>query len=233
MSPRFLEAAAVGAVLLAAAGGVFLFAATPARAQEAWAPAAGWGQWLGLQPGQTLVYESSDGTRTCSGVGRPIRLAEGLWLPIDRLPWPGFASDSRFLLPLDGPPRLGTIRTPGPRPRLDLYLPASDTLRWGWPPQMEPRTILDAPLPLRGALEDGWYVVGDRADPDLLVYVQCAACMDAGTRLVLERGEGIRSVTTTTIVGTESFHRVEGGCAEMEGGETEFEVYVIPGDEPR
>lgn len=161
-------------------------AAAPAAAQDTGEPAGGWAHWLGLHPGDSIPYSTPDGGRTCAMVGEPIGPAGSRWLPLDNLPWPGFASDSRVLLPLDGPARLATIRSPGPRPRLDTLIPAGD----------------------------GWVAEGDSADPDRLIYIWCSTCMDAGTRLVLERGAGIVALSVTTIAGTERFERVEGGCAE-------------------
>lgn len=220
ISRRSLLVVLVAAGLAAARG--------PASAQEAWTPAGGWARWLGLEPGGTLVYQRSDGARTCAIVGEPIRRNGARWLPLDNVPWPGIASDSRILLPLEGPPRLGTILTPGPRPHVDLLVPVADSLRWGLPPQAKPGGVLDPAYPLPPSMEDGWYIVGNLDDPDLLVFIRCAACVDAGLRLVLERGKGIRSMSSTTIVGTESFQRVEGACADREGEQTEFEVYMIP-----
>ncbi len=209
--------------------------APPAAAQEVWEPAGGWARWLGLEPGDSIVYTTPDGGRTCALVGEPIGMPGSQWLPIDNLPWPGFASDSRVLLPLDGFPAIGAILTPGPRPRIDALLPRAAELLRGVPPA-ERRRGIDHPAgpepekPPWGGQRDGWYIVGDSKDPDRLVFIRCSVCMDAGLRLVLERGRGIVSLTTTTIVGTESFRRVEGGCAEKPAEGTEFEVYVIPGD---
>ncbi len=59
-------------------------------------------------------------------------------------------------------------------------------------------------------------------------------CSDAGTRVVFEKGRGIRSVTRTTIVGTGMLRRVDGVmCAERPKAGVEFEAYVLPEDERR
>lgn len=219
-----------------------LVGARPTSAQEGWAPAGGWAEWLGLEPGRTLVYERPDGERVCARVGERIRVGETWWLPLDNLGWPDLASDSRVLLPLEGAPRLGVLRTPSPRPRVELLLPAAEPSardrpeaepHWGLPPLAKPGVVLDPTLPLPAGMADGWYRIGDRDDPELLVYVHCVACMDAGLRVVLERGAGIRWMSRTTLTGTEVLRRVEGGCAELPGEKLEVEVYVLPQGERR
>jgi hypothetical protein len=158
--------------------------------------------WMGLQTGDTMVFETEDGGRMCVTVGSPRRIGGRAVAPLEGLAWPGLASDSRIFVPLDGKLEFLVDRTPGPRPTMEALLPA----------------------------DGGWSV--DRIDwsaAETLVYRWCEACMDAGLRIVLERGGGIRSIWSQSIAGPTTLTRLDGGCAEREG--TEFEVYVEPAPE--
>ena len=155
--------------------------------------------WMGLQAGDSMVFETEDGGRMCVTVGSPRRIGGRAAAPLEGLAWPGLASDSRIFVPLDGTLAFLVDRTPGPRPTLEALLPA----------------------------DGGWSV--DRPDwsaSETLVYRWCGACMDAGLRIVLERGGGIRSIWSQSIAGPTTLTRLEGGCAERE--ETEFEICVEP-----
>lgn len=174
--------------------------------------------WLGLETGDTLLYEREGGERFCVEVGRPRELGGRPWAALRGLPWPGLASDSQVLLPLDGTLDLGVIRTPGPRPRASelLELPGAELLPYDIPPHVDP---------LRG-LPDGWHAIGDPADPRALLYTWCGACMDAGTRIRLEKGRGITRVDTITIAGAERLTLVEGACSPSAG--VQFQVGIEP-----
>ncbi|HEY7472374.1 MAG TPA: hypothetical protein VIE68_08515 [Gemmatimonadota bacterium] len=147
--------------------------------------------WMGLEAGDTMAFETSDGGRMCVTVGAPRRIADRNFVPLLGLVWPGMASDSRILVPLDGTLDFLVDRTPGPRPAADSFLPPG-----GW-------SAMD------------WIMA------DTLVYRWCEACMDAGTTIVLAKGGGIRSIVEQSIAGPTSLTRVEGGCAEREGVEPE------------
>lgn len=174
--------------------------------------------WLGLETGDTLLYERESGERFCVEVGRPRDLNGRSWAALRGLPWPGLASDSQILLPLDGTLDLGVIRTPGPRPRASQLLELSGVplLPYDVPPHVDP---------FRG-LPDGWHAIGDPADPHALLYTWCGACMDAGTRIRLEKGRGITRVDTITIAGAERLTLVEGGCSPSGG--VQFQVEIEP-----
>lgn len=187
-------------------------------------------EWMGLEPGDTQVVEL-DGEQLCVTVEEPRAIRGRAYAELRGLRWPGLASDSRVLVPLDGSIGLSVIATPGPRPNpRDLVFPL-DTL-WGALPA---ETDLDRPSgPPVDILADGWHVVGTRDDPRALIYTWCSMCSDAGTRVVFEKGRGIRSVTRTTIAGTETLRRIDGVmCAERPEAGIEFEVYVLPEDERR
>ena len=154
--------------------------------------------WMGLETGSAMAFESSEGERVCVTVGAPRRIEGQAYAPLNGLAWPGFASDSRILVPLDGSLGLVVDRTPGPRPTAERFLDPA-----------------------------GWSRIGpDWSVADVLVYRWCEACMDAGTTIVLEKGAGIRSISKRTIAGTTTLTRLEGGCAEREG--VKLEVYVEP-----
>ena len=184
---RFARLLALAALLLAA----------PAAGQDTSLLA-----WMGLEAGDTMVFETADGGRMCVTVGSTRRIGGRAVAPLEGLAWPGLASDSRIFLPLDGTLGFLVDRTPGPRPSVERLLPA----------------------------DGGWSVDGpDWSAAETLVYRWCEACMDAGLRIVLERGGGIRSIWSQSIAGPTTLTRVEGGCAER--GETEYEVYVEPAPE--
>lgn len=189
-------------------------------------------EWMGLEPGETQVFRS-DGERLCVTVEAPLSVDGRAYAELRGLRWPGLASDSRVLIPLDGTIGLSMIATPGPRPRPRPLLASADTLRWGVPPGTTPGPLTDPSLPIP-RVEDGWYVLGPRDDPRTLVHVWCAVCSDAGTRVVLEKGRGIRSVTTTTIAGTETLRRDDDSmCAERPESGVELQIYVLPDGEAR
>ena len=157
--------------------------------------------WMGLVARDTMVFETADGGRMCVTVGASRRIGGRAVAPLEGLAWPGLASDSRIFIPLDGALEFLVDRTPGPRPTLDALLPE----------------------------DGGWSVGGSWHEAETIVYRWCEACMDAGLRIVLERGRGIRSIWNQSIAGPTTLTRLEGGCAEREG--TEFEVYVEPAPE--
>lgn len=184
-----------------AAATLVAFPAAPAAGQDE-ADAPSLLAWMGLEAGDAMVFETSDGGRMCVTVGSPRRIEGHAVAPLEGLAWPGFASDSRIFLPLDGTLGFLVDRTPGPRPTVETLLPA----------------------------DGGWSVDGpDWRAAETLVYRWCEACMDAGLRIVLERGGGIRSIWSQSIAGPTTLTRLEGGCAEREG--MEFELYVEPAPE--
>ncbi|MBW3661259.1 MAG: hypothetical protein KY397_06455 [Gemmatimonadetes bacterium] len=187
--------------------------------------------WMGLEPGETQVFEL-DGERLCVTVEEPTTIRDRRYAELRGLRWPGLASDSRILVPLEGVIGLSVIATPGPRPNPRALLAPADTFRWGPPAGTRADRLLGPSLPIP-AVADGWYALGPRDDPRFLVYVRCAACTDAGTRVVFEKERGIRSVTSTTIVGTETLRRVDDSfCAERPEAGVQFQIYVLPqGDE--
>jgi hypothetical protein len=158
--------------------------------------------WMGLETGDRMVFETAEGGRMCVMVGSPRRIGGRAVAPLEGLVWPTLASDSRVFIPLDGALDFLVDRTPGPRPMVETLLPA----------------------------DGGWLVDGlDWRKAETLVYRWCEVCMDAGLRIVLDRGGGIRSIWSQSIAGPTTITRIEGGCAEREG--TEFEVYVEPAPE--
>lgn len=154
--------------------------------------------WMGLETGDAMAFVSSDGGQVCVTVGAPRRIAGRAYAPLNGLAWPGFASDSRILVPLDGSLGFVVDRTPGPRPTAEAFL---DPASWSW-------TGVD------------WSAA------DVLVYRWCEACMDAGTTIVIEKDGGIRSISNQTIAGTTTLTRLQGGCADREG--VTLELYVEP-----
>ena len=172
------------------------------------APAAGQGfptpsllAWMGLEEGDTMAFAASDGGRICVTVGAPRRIGDREFSPLFGLTWPGLASDSRILVPLDGTLGFAVDRTPGPRPSAESFLGPG-----------------------------GWRTGADWRAAQTLVYSSCPLCVDAGTTVVLEKGHGIVSISRQSIVGPTSLTRVGGGCAEREevAEEVKFEVYVEP-----
>lgn len=189
-------------------------------------------EWMGLEPGETQVFQA-DGERLCVTVEEPRSIDGRPYAELRGLRWPGLASDSRILVPLDGTIGLSMIATPGPRPRPRALLASPDTLRRDLPRGIDPGTLTDPSLPIP-RVEDGWYALGPRDDPRELVHVWCSVCSDAGTRVVFEKGRGIRSVTRMTIAGTETLRRVDDSlCAERPESGVELQIYVLPGDEAR
>jgi hypothetical protein len=157
---------------------------------------------MGLEAGDTMVFETADGGRMCVTVGSPRRIGGRAVAQLEGLAWPGLASDSRIFLPLDGALEFLVDRTPGPRPAVETLLPE----------------------------DGGWSVAAPEwSAAETLVYRWCEACMDAGLTVVLEKGGGIRSIAQQSIAGPTTLARIEGGCAEREG--TEFEIYVEPAPE--
>lgn len=193
--------ASLPAAVLFPAAAALLLAATPAAGQEASPSLLA---WMGLETGSAMAFASQDGERMCVTVGAPRRIEGRPFATLDGLAWPGFASDSRILVPLDGSLGLFVDRTPGPRPTADAFLDPA-----------------------------GWSRAGaDWSAADLLVYRWCEACMDAGTTIVLERGGGIRSISNQTIAGTTTLTRLDGGCADREGVTLELYVEPAPAREP-
>lgn len=193
--------------------------------------------WMGLDPGDTLVFQDGDAQR-CVTVREPRTIRGRRYAEMRGLMWPGLASDSRILVPLDGSVGFSVIATPGPRPNPVPLIETATSFISGAPPSGEldgPRLPAPKEPVTKRLAADGWYAVGGLpGDPARLVYVRCSWCMDAGTRVVLDRGRGIRSITTTTIVGTSMLTRVEGAsCAERSGKDVELEVYVLPQDDDR
>ncbi|MFN2383592.1 MAG: hypothetical protein ABR559_04940 [Gemmatimonadota bacterium] len=159
----------------------------PAAAQDV---PGGLAAWLGWDAGDQLVYATGDDERLCVEVGAPRRVDGRLYAPLKGMPWPGLASDSQVLLPLDGALAVWLIPTPGPRPHARAFIDA-------------PQQLLRQGASLLPA--DGWFVTrGTLARPEALLYVRCAACLDAGLRVRFERGRGITLIESTTLTGTES-----------------------------
>lgn len=199
-----------------------------AGAQQTPFPAGGsFLEWMGLEPGDTQVVEI-DGEQLCVTVEEPRAIRGRSYAELRGLRWPGLASDSRVLVPLDGSIGLSVIATPGPRPNpRDLVSPL-DTLREVLPVGTDFDRFTRPPIEIHA---DGWHAVGSRHDPRALVYTWCSMCSDAGTRVVFEKGRGIHSVTRMTIAGSETLRRVDGVmCAERPKAGVEFEVYVLPDD---
>ena len=212
--------------------GMLLGLAPPAAAQ---APAGSGGPlvpngesllaWSGWELGQTVTFQDARGERYCVRVGNPRRLQDRIWVPLQGLPWPAFASDSQILLAHDGTLALAVVRTPGPRPFVEpLHTPEPGTLRFLEGVTPDQARSMD--------LEDGWYAFGNSAGaPTTLVYLWCAGCEDAGAVARFERGRGLVMIKETTIQGTEKLHLVDDACGVPD---VEFELYVepAPGREP-
>jgi hypothetical protein len=211
-------------VLLAVASSSFAVARAGAQEPGAGQPRVPGGgnllAWLGLEPGDPLAFVDGRGEKVCAWVGEERRLNGRRWAPLKGLPWPGLATDSQILLPLDGSLGVGVIRTPGPRPRVDNLLEAPDSVHFS--PDLTPNQLLTRPL------ADGWYAHGGSPkDPAALLYVWCALCMDAKTTVWLERGRGIIQVESMTIAGGERLTQI----SETESCRTpnaEFQIYVEP-----
>lgn len=189
----------------------------PAAAQDV---PGGLPAWLGWEAGDALVYVNGAGESICVEVGDQRRVDGRLYAPLQGLPWPGLASDSQILLPLDGALAVSLIPTPGPRPHARPLLE----------PPPGPMHYLRDHVP-GVPTADGWFVTqGTLAKPETLLYVRCAACLDAGLRVRFERGRGITLIESTTIAGTESLRLdAEADTAATCGGRgTQFQLYVDP-----
>lgn len=175
--------------------------------------------WLGLEVGDGVLYEADDGERTCVRIGEPRAIGGREFAPLQGMRWPGLASDSQILLPLDGTLGVDVIRTPGPRPLVRSLLEAEPDSIWR-PTMSTPASFLTS----AAIVADGWHGFGDREKgPTWLVYVWCRTCMDAGHVIWLERGRGIARVERTTIAGSESLARVDEPCTPPE---VEFQLYI-------
>lgn len=181
--------------------------------------------WTGLVPGDGLLYRTGGGVEHCARIDRPRRIGDREWVALQGLPWPGLASDSVVLLSTEGPPELGVIRTPGPRPTVEpLYPDEPHPLRW-IPADPDAEAV---PV----ALVDGWTAIGGtRDDPVVLVRLWCAGCADARSVVRLRKGEGIVGVEAMTIRGEERIALAEDGC-DPPGVEVEFRVEPTPPRDP-
>ena len=161
--------------------------------------------WLGLEAGERFTYVTADGEHVCVEVGVPVTIGEKRYAPLVGMPWPDLATDSRIYLPLDGTLGIGVIRTPTLRP--------AGALDWLLEP-LVPRFLPSADLSEPGAVTgDGWYAVGDDPDaPRSLLYVWCAACMDAGRYVWMERGRGITRIEERTYAGPRRVTLLSAGC---------------------
>lgn len=174
--------------------------------------------WLGVERGDPLHFERSDGTSVCAVVGPTRQIDDRAFVPLFGLPWPGLASDSQVLVPLDGGLGLDIIRTPGPRPHVDELLAR---------PEKEVPFLETAPTAAQVAsIVDGWYAFGGSpGEPKGLLHVWCGGCKDAGQRVWMERDRGITRVEVTTITGTESLRLVDQPCTPPE---VEIRLYLEP-----
>lgn len=178
-------------------------------------------EWLGLATGDRLTYATADGERVCVEVGEPLRVGNNRYVPLNGLPWPGLASDSKIFLPLGGTLGIGIIRTP--------TLRAAQAFDWLVAPGVT-RFIERLDLAHPGALPgDGWYAIGGAPEaPSAYLYVWCSVCSDAGTYVWLERGKGITRVEEQSIAGPRRLTLIGEGCPSQE---TEFQLYVAPAPE--
>jgi hypothetical protein len=176
-------------------------------------------EWSGWEIGQTVTFQDIRGERFCVKVGNPRELQDRLWVPLQGLPWPTFASDSQVLLAHDGTLELSVVRTPGPRPFVEpLHQPEPADYRFLEGVTPDQARAMD--------LGDGWYAFGNSAGaPTTLVYLWCARCADAGAVVRFERGHGLVAIKETTIEGTEKLLLVDDAC---DLPEMEFELYVEP-----
>ena len=162
--------------------------------------------WMGLQVGDELAYETSGGDTLRVRVGPTRTIRDRSYAILQGLSWPGLASDSQILIPLDGAIEIDVIRTPGPRPNVaPLYGPSENGFEF--------LTDTTPEILLRGPIRDGWYAFGNSADdPDTIVCVWCSACFDAGTVVRFERGRGIVRVDNITIAGPQWIRRLDERC---------------------
>lgn len=162
--------------------------------------------WMGLEAGDEMAYETSDGDTLRVQVGATRTIGERSYATLQGLSWPGLATDSQILIPLDGAIEIDVIRTPGPRPNVaPLYGPAENG--FDFLADMTPEMLLGGPI------RDGWYAFGGSADdPDTILHVWCSACFDAGTVVRFERGRGIVRVDNITIAGPQWIRRLATRC---------------------
>ncbi len=161
--------------------------------------------WLGLETGRRFTYATADGERVCVEVGAPVTLGERRYAPLVGMPWPELATDSRIFVPLDGTLGLGVIRTPTVRPA-----GAMDWLLEPVASRVLPAAAVAEPGGLPG---DGWFAIGDDPEsPEILLYVWCAACMDAGRYVWFERGRGITRIEERTFAGPRRVTLLAAGC---------------------
>ncbi|MEJ2151668.1 MAG: hypothetical protein P8Y29_01640 [Gemmatimonadota bacterium] len=170
--------------------------------------------WMGLQVGDELAYETSDGDTLRVEVGSTRTIGERSYATLQGLSWPGLASDSQILIPLDGAIEIDVIRTPGPRPSVaPLYGPGENGFEFL--AETTPEMLLGGPI------RDGWYAFGGSADdPDTILHVWCSACFDAGSVVRFERGRGIVRVDNITIAGPQWIQRVATRCRGGNGRST-------------
>lgn len=174
--------------------------------------------WLGVEPGDTFAYRTADEGEVCVPVRK---LAAGLAL--EGFPWPDASTPLDLVFSMDDAPAVGWAR-PGARGAVGAVSPLLPNVkpRRGTAPSPGDGTLEagpGAPVPVGWpvATGDGWYAYGGTpGSPERLVYVRCTACMDAGLRVVMERGRGIVSVRTTTIVGSTRVLLARRGCATGE-----------------
>lgn len=162
--------------------------------------------WMGLEVGDEMAYETSDGDTLRVQVGATRTIGERSYATLQGLSWPGLATDSQILIPLDGAIEIDVIRTPGPRPNVaPLYGPGENG--FDFLADMTPEMLLGGPI------RDGWYAFGGSADdPDTILHVWCSACFDAGTVVRFERGRGIVRVDNITIAGPQWIRRLATRC---------------------
>jgi hypothetical protein len=182
-----------------------LLFATPAAAQTP-LDSQHLAAWMGLEVGDELAYETSDGDTLRVQVGPTRTIRDRSYATLQGLSWPGLASDSQILIPLDGAIEIDVIRTPGPRPNVaPLYGPGENGFEFL--ADTTPEMLLGGPI------RDGWYAFGGSTDdPDTILHVWCSACFDAGTLVRFERGRGIVRVDNITIAGPQWIRRLETRC---------------------
>ncbi len=186
-------------VLLALVGVASVGAQTPLGSRDLAA-------WMGLEVGDELTYETSEGDTLRVRVGPTRTIHDRSYATLQGLSWPGLASDSQILIPLDGAIEIDVIRTPGPRPNVVPLYGAGEN-GFDFLVDTTPEAMLGAPI------GDGWYAFGDSADdPDTILHVWCSACFDAGTVVRFERGRGIVRVDNITIAGPQWIRRLDARC---------------------
>ena len=185
--------------LLALVGVAPVGAQTPLGSQDLAA-------WMGLEVDDELAYETSEGDTLRVRVGPTLNIHDRSYATLQGLSWPGLASDSQILIPLDGAIEIDVIRTPGPRPNVVPLYDAGEN-GFDFLADTTPEAMLG------GAIRDGWYAFGDSADdPDTILHVWCSVCFDAGTVVRFERGCGIVRVDNITIAGPQWIRRLDVRC---------------------